>query len=432
MNLLALSSSLFATVCLAAKPSNNSDAKPGEVDSLRTMVMKQHSGLIPSKLLVSLNSFDEAAEDAYNLGLALGNLCSKQTDTNSSSSSSSSMEKQKEHKCGLLTLVSVPLGTEVSVDTSIVQSKLEVSDSFTKLFTIEVIQKVKDDVRVDLDTVRRSCAKHALSANSMIAIDVAVLKWVVHAIETKPKDMGPIFISRDMLLALCSLAVHPQFGERCMSDVILVLNHIPFTDSQVKHYTTSLLTLIKFLEVGPIRTIVEEVVTKLCSTGKLDYKNTVMLLGYGGPFVELLKKNALEADNSLIDWQYNMYKRDIHSMCIHMIQSFSLRETFIAFTYHTRLSAVIQHDSVLNWEEITVVEYKKSFEFVNETDDQQTRLFIFCKLKVPDSFWDEMKFCKDVKEFQKAINQPKIRRMIFTYGITILESRSIYFDDSPY
>lgn len=90
-----LVSSILASVCLATKRWREPDvvccnvtSNDGTIDSLKTIIMKQHPELLPPKLVSSKDWSRELAV-AFMLGLALGKQCDKPKSTNTSASAES-------------------------------------------------------------------------------------------------------------------------------------------------------------------------------------------------------------------------------------------------------------------------------------------------------------------------------------------------------
>lgn len=430
MNVFALSSTFFAAVCLAAKGTGKSDspcdASTGEVDSLRTMIMKQHQNLLPS-VLVSLNCWEEDEEDAFTLGLALGNHCDKKNSSNSSNTDGSG--NQMEHEYGLLTSGNGETEVYMSTLDSIIAASMKTSDSFAKFFNIELLESNEfKSNSLQFKNVRRLFAEHAKSATSMLAIDVAILRWLVHAIRTKPEHITFLWVDREIVMAVCSLTMYSRVPEHCVNDILLVFSQVQHFTSMdyYNHYTATLITLLKFLEEGLIRTKIEELLTDSSCCKGFDFTTSMMLLGDEHPFLEVLKKSVSEADFVAPN---NDFKRKLHSMSNDLIKSLKPRELFIELSFCSRHSAIISTDDSLVWIDEINVNHKKSTVFRNSQGRQQgneNRLFIFSNSHAPAFFWDVITSCRSMSKFLEIMEHPLIHRMILTYGITILESNSAF------
>ena len=239
-------------------------------------------------------------------------------------------------------------------------------------------------------------------------------------------------------MALCALSMHPSIFERCMDDILTMLSnvHQQFKDpdaysfDEVEYFTPFLITLFKFLNDGPVREKVKEIITDMCSSEVHEYENGRMLLGRDHSLLETLKTDFSEDEIAIYEGivlaQEREFGRRLHSMSIDLFQN-SVEGAFMSLSYHTYLCAQINQNETLNWNEAVSANYKTLFEFRNRRAEQLC-LFIFSKYKVPDVCWKQVTCCTSMPKFLEFLGTIEMRRMIFIYGMTILESSSAYKD----
>ena len=449
MNFFALFSTLVATVCLATETPDpgvtECDDHPSKFDNLQNMIVKQHPKVLPPFLTATVD-WDKEVAKAFAIGQVLGRLCDEQNELSNSSNSSSLRMNQNcvRPKFGMYGVLDNVAYFEVDCSSfqSAISANLKWKDfdcqtynPFDDLFAnLKEIQKPANYFNINGSiipiSIRRLFAKHAKSETAMIAIDVAILKWLVQAIKTKPQDKPFLRLCKDLVLAICSLSMHPTIEGRCQDDILFVLAHLqhtldpdnnPYDD--VEYYIPSLITLIKFLNFGPIRDKVMKILASVCSDGEHDFVNIKMLLGADHEFVKHLEVNILEDDLDTYERQLLkqklLYGREIYSMITSVKWDYT-GDRSVSFYYETCLCAQIGHDRSLNWGK---PKHQNTITFNNQYDDKPF-LIIYSMLKVPDELWNEIRSFTNLSMIQEALKDPKIIRMIFTYGMTILESRS--------
>ena len=311
------------------------------------------------------------------------------------------------------------------------------------LFDIEIIQKTEKYSNYPW-YVRLQFAECAKKAIAMVAIDVANLKWMVHAIKTNPLDCHMIEIKESIFMPLCALSMIPQIREHCTEDILIVLAEVKkYADPELysylnmEDYNPSLFTLYKMLEDGPIRRKVDEIVAIVCRYSYLDAR---MLLGDYHPLVRSTEKSFSDAERSsretLLNCQGDCHRKvyAIGNRCIYGYENSRLNPYnagFIRIHLHTVtiLSAIIEQDNTLKWEGTTPTLVEKIC-FSNDPSPplEQVRLFIINQLPTPGTFqfWNDITSCTSILKFRELMTQAAIRQIILTYGITILESSSLY------
>ena len=438
LRLLALSLTLTATVCLAADKKHSyvpNDESSGKNDSQLSLVMKELPEQLPP-LLVSEGWREDKAK-AFALGLALGKQCKKE-------------------ECSLLTYVEFNgFGLCMSVVMKNLRSAISANlewkegnqtyNPFAELFDLKEIQNSKyynDDEATYLQ-VRSLFAMHAKNATAMVVIDVALLKGLVHAIGTKPEDILSFMIEEDIIMSVCALSMIPLIGEHCKDDILTVLDtvkmytvvarhfSVPFTEN----YISSLVTLFKLLEDGPIRNLVENIAINSRPESVWDILNTRMLLGPDHRFVKKFETFFSEDDEgsslkASLQHQQDSYHCQVYSIgysCIHTFSD-SISHSFMNIFNSTLMKGSINRQAnSLKWDHTMPIS-RKQIRISNKKtyNDSFNYLFVISVLPAPYPFWRAIASCASMSEFNGLIREPSVRQVIITYGITILESRTSY------
>ena len=452
MNLSFFAFSLLITVCLAADshspevPQCNLPIR--EIDSLRNIIMKKHPEVLPP-VLVSCNNWDMDEARAFAIGLALGKQSYGPKAMNTSA-------KALVKECILLGCINFwsPSDTEKRVIVNMKELLLVISanfewkesnetyNPFAEFFSIQEIQKPENYKKVMFpEEVRSLFVKYSKSTTAMIAIDVAILKWLSHAIQLlsdcEKSKRSILHLHSSLIAPLCALSLYPQIGELCSKDILIFLSEVErnfkpiiFHQFQDHYYFPTLLTLIKTLGEGLIRLKVKEIADK--SQPKKDFFITGRLfLELDHPVVQSLEAKLSAARYTRFNalWSHQIAcDRKVHSMNNNSMISCDPISTLLYFHYPTYTSALLKEDNTLEWDGTSNFEFVEQINFSNEPGPQpkQLRLFILSQLKPPAAMWKEFTSCTSMTEFVKCLEKPMIRTWILTYEISILESSSIY------
>ena len=431
MKFSSLSSILIATVCLAAD--NHAPGAPGVVQCT-------------PELALSCNGWDKDLAMAFALGQALGKQCNTQHSISLSASATEECQMIKLNSSrtgkGNWKSVKIVMKTLQSAISANFEGKAGINacNPFSELFNIVEIQNpanYKNKTELKFKSVRRLFAKYAKNAMAMITIDVALLKWFVHLINTNPQTAQKIEVDSAIFMPLCALSMYPSVAEHCQDDILTVLNQFHYyadnaylSYSKSDLYTPSLLTLFKFLDDGPIRKKVEEIIISMLPIGSTNYLNSRMLLGDDQQFVKSVEKKFAKGKLSTCEASLHrqaQWNRKVYSIGDAWITSYETHDAFIQIYKHTHMSAIIEQGETLKWTSSTLYS-GDALCITNETDPnpKQVRLFILCQLPAPDIFWQAVTSCKNLPMFQDLMTKSAIKQMILSYDITILESSSSY------
>ena len=443
MKFFTLYSTLISSVCFAAdsRPAPNTDD-----DNQLFKIMKERPEQL-HQFLVTSKGWEKDLAMAFAVGLALGNQCDKQKFIQDNNKAG---DQERENEKDILDLIFVRWTKDAYVLVFMenlnnsISAEFEWEDGdrsynpFSELFDIQYIQdphNYKNKDELSLGKLRRLFAKYAKSAVSMIAIDVAILKWLVHVIKSRPDDHHLVDVT---FVPLCALSLHPQVKEYCTQDILTVLTQVQYCISLAcsfysdhKMFTPSLLTLVKMLDDGPIRTKVEEIVAKMYPMlDDQSYTDCRMFLKDDHSVVkqmkEKIRKEHIPSDISL-DTQ-SKCDREMHSMGFSCwINAYAESSNFFGIGKHYHLSAIIEENKALRFEG-TTPKLCNSIYFSNKSSrhPKQICLFIISELPAPAIFWERVTSCKSLSVFKEILKDPIVRMTILTYGITILESSSVH------
>ena len=453
MNLFALSFTLFGAACLAAETSNLSiskgDAPLSKVDRLIDFFTKHHPEALPL-FLVTIENWDEKVARAFVIGQLLGK-CDVWKNANSDSSSNSSTPEMNTNCVMMEFERGGSMGAELKVDMNSLQSVIsaipkwksldgQTYNPFDELFDLDGLYNQISHCRYEYASrVRHQFANYARSELAMMAGDVAILKWMVHAIKEKPQDYSFLHVSRNFVLGICSLSMHPTIEGLCRDDILLVLTHLQHSlsdtaadQSKLEYYRSSLVTLIKFLDNGPIRDKVMEILTIVCSLGRHDFVNSRMILGADHPFIKSIEENSIiekKPEYQLAKYEQQLqeeqYKRKLYSMVISSQCDYTAENKFAALVVKSQLIALVNNnDGTLKWTE-QVRNIPQQTTFFNVKTRKGHYLFICSPLIVPAALWEELTSFTNLSMLQTALKNKRFIRMIFTYELSIIESSSV-------
>ena len=436
MKLFYLTSAFLSTICLATKRQRESKssvpdciAARYEIDSLKDIIMKEYPEVLPP-FLVTFKNWDRDVANAFAVGLALSKQCNSQKDTSINSSADN-----PEKKCAIFRLVGGDIWETVVMEElrNAVSANSEWKDGdkafspFAELFDIHEIEKSElfNEAHLYPEKVRLLFAKYAKNATAMIAIDVAILKWLVHAIKTKIDSSQVIRIDKAIIMPLCALSMIPLVQEHCTNDILTIL-----TQKQQIANIPSYLTLFKLLDAGVIKEKVEEILLPMWFIGTKFFLNACMILGKEHQFVQKIKVNYSKDKHTSMEALLHLQtacQRKVYSFGHVSIDSYKSNcNLFRIIDSHTKLGAYIKQDNTLNWEKpLPTSGSDIYFENRPSPHPQQVSLLVISQVPAPVSFWQTMTSCTSLTIFQEILTRPQMRQMILTYGITIMEDNSV-------
>ena len=303
----ALVSSIIVTLCFAADMliSKNDDADMLSIndDGLKSIIKESPPELLPP-LLVTCYGWDKNVAAAFALGLALGKQCVEVSSENSSFSANGPQTKCKMMSWSFTWNKYHPVNRVRVVINNLDNVNLEwkydghTYDPLTEFFDVQGLKTPENFTNGEmcLEDVRLLLAKHAKKTTAMISVDIAILKWLVSAIKAKPDGAHMVEIGNAIFMPMCALSMSPLIREHCIEDILVVLSQVQsyanpafqhYTD--VKLHTPSLLTVYKFLEDGPVRAKVEEIIARLCFSKKQTFFSIKMLFWKDHPFVKSME-----------------------------------------------------------------------------------------------------------------------------------------------
>ena len=441
MNFLVFTLSLLATTSVASDKNShitlhvdNNEHK--NVCSLLTLVMKRYPEKIPF-FLVTCKDWGKELAMAFAVGLAMG---------------------KHPEIAGKHNFYRDKATTKLAVNTNELKKVVSENDNwkwdtlsynpFDKLINLESFFESAYFYSENMELVghRGLLAEHAQSAETMIAVDVAILQWFAHQIQANANNV--IEVDHYTLLPICALSLYPLISKFLMDDIQIVVDHARHWTSAGYYSTRSdegqlspfvseinfsaLLTLIKLLdEDSPIRLKLETIAAKMYTADVKTCAESRLILGPNHPLVLSMEKSTpkekLDLCNSQMQLQFKC-GRKVHSFCGD--DSIFIFDPHGDFLTKNKLSyllrAKIEKDN-LEWEmKKPMVARLIYFKNKPGKDPAQNRLFIISKLRPPAAFCEIVLSFKSILEFRVLLGVSKMRQMILTYGITILESSSSY------
>ena len=439
-----LASTFINTICLAAdlkSPSALQCASHStDIDSLQVRIMKQYSELLPP-FLITCKSWNEDLARAFAIGLALGKQCDTPSNITENNDASTCLNLWTLNEDNKIVVIMKNLQSAISANLKW-KDGLKTYNPFAELFDIQEVQNPKNynnDNEMSPEEVRNHFAKNATNAVAMIALDMALLQWLSHAIQICSKESNDnnsiVCVGASLLSPLCALTLYTPIQEFCTPDILLVLTEfqkrlkpIEFPTLDINGYYPTLMTLLNTLDDGLIRSKVEEIAASIYGD-EISFITTRLFLGLEHPFVKSMEEKipaSKWASYSAL-WQKHVEcDFRVYSMGNIWIFGSNPEDVFFHISYPTFLRAVIKADNALEWE-TAGLNHGKQIKFIAKPrPHRQIRLFVISKLPPPAAFWEEMLSCSDLPKFQAALKSRLIRRMILAYEITILESSSIY------
>ena len=420
MNLLAFIFSLLVPTCLVSASSEKCVTNPDinsikEVDSLQAIILKRLSEDILG-YLVLIKSWEKDLAWAFSLGLSMG----KQANELTVLTAGISYVEVNVSKENLFKFIH---------NSQSVKEDLTTINPFSELFDLKaLLQMLHDRTTTTLPEFRLLFSKCALSYNTMISVDLAILQWLVREIKRKPPNQV-IDIVPSLILPICSISLHPQVGQYFTNEVHLVLTHFEkwifsdiFCNWADYHFLTftSLLTIIKVHDEDcKVWQKASEIAARMYPKISNSCWKSRMLLGPDHIFEKSMEAQSMTPENLRVCIAKVSSQLDckVHS---------AKDDPFTIIVKATYMIAKIDGNT-LRWEGLGA-SFRNKIWFTEQpgAEPKQIRLFICCRFPPPVSFWTKVISWTNLKEFYGILKTSFMRRMILTYGMTILESSSSF------
>ena len=323
-----------------------------------------------------------------------------------------------------------------------------------KLLFRELDRIVKLESILSFSELRYVFAKCAKLPESMVVVDVAILRGMSRIIKRK---FTPVLAEPSIVQAVCALSLYPQIEKLCSNDILGVLEEFPRAFSigllqyEMPRYFPTLLTVIKMLDPGKVREKVEGIAALIYETGFEHDPLKEKSYSFVGPLFRML----LEADHDSIKsmeksvsmeeialWDTSLpFLLASNDHKLHALSSgatdgyapneFSLKishDNFIIF--HTK---ALVSDNHLKWDD-----YRSRFESVhfkyssNLEQKWPMRLHLISQINLPAIIWKNITACTTLEKMREFLGSLKMRQAILTYGMSILEtSAEFHFAPHP-
>ena len=309
--------------------------------------------------------------------------------------------------------------------------------TFPGLFDYKLLNEkltVEKENYMDLKKFRKIFLDCAKFPEAMMAVDVAILKWIVIMVE----GTDTLNIDLDVIAPVCCLSVDPDISEYCEDDIIRALEifstSIQSSQSNgpihLRRSLNFLLNLLKFVDSPRIQQKLKDIVTslyKLKTTSNSSFLDYRLILGLGDAFLATLEKKLPPGISYFITSYFgNAFSRSTYFRFFSKGQIFRLRGLFSStdesMSKHSCTKATIgSGGNTLVWD-VEQHSYK-DVKFENSSSSSSSLFIVYSgNTKPPAIFWGQIRSCKTMQEFKELLKSPVMKQTILTCDITLMES----------
>ena len=313
------------------------------------------------------------------------------------------------------------------------EKEFRVFNRFAELFNCEcLLEKLVSKTFLTFKQMQSLFLECSRIPEAKIAIDVAILKWLSIEIQEAKSDAGNgrVNVDPSILGSLCALSLDADDKTyKFTKDILLVLTQVQELIVRellpLKNILPTLLTVMKLFDDGPIHTKAKEIITTFFNE---DYQKVcpilVLTLGKDHALVKSIEatmedeKKRARCDAEL-DGQLAL-KRKVHSLAIMPFldpNGFSILAVDALY-----LKADIGTEGTLEWERTQASSKEIIGLSIRPDVINQTCLFIIFMIEPPADVCMEITSCASLEKFYELLEKPKMKQMILSYGVTILES----------
>ena len=436
MNPLVLPLTLFAVASLASDRNSEAASNPTS------------SSIVSSSNSSSMADYHREIREAFALGEAYGEAIG------------AVLGKLKEAVVENVSLMKkIPSVSLNELSDSLWALKSSFDRELNHLFNMKLLFRELDRImKVEAATLsfselRYVFAKYARQPAAMVAVDVAILRWMNHLIR---KEDLPVLAEPSIVQAVCALSLYPQIEKQCSNDILRVLEQFPrahshgLLEQEMPKYFPALINVMKMLDPCQVRKKVEEIAAFIYETGfELDPRKDTkysfvgplsrMLLEAGHGYVKSMEKSVSVEEIAL--WDDTLTSRltsnnhKLHSLSCggtdgYASNGFNLRISHDNFIIH-HLKASMTDESLI-WDNyrtrFATVQFKYSFNVENKWP---MRLHVISQISLPAIIWDEVIACTRLEEMRELLKSLRMRQAVLTYGMTVLET-SAEFHFAPH
>ena len=267
----------------------------------------------------------------------------------------------------------------------------------------------------------------------MVVVDAAILRWLVQVIQNN-REGHLIELDSPVVQALCALTTP---DELFASDVLTVLGEVErnidsYSLERLSFLYPSLLTVITMLSPSLARTKVEGIVANLYRKNIEIYgPQCRIILGTEHEFVEAMEKNVPE--EVIGRWNFQVdHSGKVHSLSGGKIEHEKLPDFSLRICPNNTL--VVKYGGVSKGVTKWNMRYDINTSSIRIGEHPEEELsyrnhccpLVVCMIQPPAIFWDKITSCTSLKMLHELIKSPEMRRMILTYGVSILEGKFRY------
>ena len=382
MNLIVLSLSIFAAVCLGADQRKRLSPK--------TNVKSK----FPADSLLDL-SFKRSA---YMVGCELAKV------------KGLLVTKTKEKRTAMYVSVNRLRGIMVAKW----NENIPISFVFPKMFDMESLQErlPVDARKISFAEFRWILSKCLLIPEATIVADVAILKWIVQTIDTK-LDGQVVDIRPYDLKIICTLSLMPDLGKDYTTDVLKALDEIPklmtvLNPITVKLIFYSMTALLRHLQslilIAKLEQVFDRIFPLLVEHPMYQEFGFYLVLTFEKSHYLRARLAEKVSKKQLAVWKARS-------------RGFTAKHKFESFFLGSWV-----RPSKANVRGLPIFPENETFSKLNIKASQDASASRLC---FPNIVWEGFESCTSVEEFKKCLTKPETVRLLLIYEISIFSSRAV-------
>ena len=419
MNLFAFILCALASACLAADSDSNSSSgtrsNTKEVDDNSAPSAKRPKLPVSSLLRMSLSQ-----NFLYLAGLELSEI--------------GGIIKLKRYASNLCVIIEVCPEKMVGYGGISGMEKEHTRVVFHELFKYNLLNKelkaIGENMGLSLSAFRALCLDCVKFPEAILAVDVAILHWIVEYVEGDAE----LLVDFDVIRSVCFLSVHPDISVHCEAEITRALEIFSKCFQSAKRFFFNfLVNLIQFIDSHGIREIVETIVTSLYTSAEAPKwrHDCRLILGPDDAFLAILEGELTGNEQNELANLVNDYYPNCFFKFYSKGECFRLPCLFYGLhdmSKHLFIRADVDNEDNLLWK--NDCSSWKTISFA-DTSLPVSSLFIVYENSPPSIFWAKIRSCKNFREFNELLTTPEMKHFILYYDITIMETDTKFSITSP-
>lgn len=320
---------------------------------------------------------------------------------------------------------------------------------FSELFNMSSLKKDLENLTslhfgpISFSRFRWLLSRNVLFPEAQIVADVAILKWIVQAIDEASSDKAVKFSPYD-LKVVCSLSLTPNLWTDYLNDIDKVLQHIPelLGHLDIKEMTEYFYTLIALLKHIKSKEILDKVnvvvetffpynVSKKNEASSTMYQKfglyCIMVLGKDHSLIAKLATNV--SKETLEEWidqsqKFSENRLEIYSVCSWEV---IFDSEFRGLWNTSSAVAPINSDQTIGWPSFPETLKMGYGRYILHADQTENDFYLCmkCGVETPEEIWKKFTSCSTMEGLQNFLAEPETIRLLLTYGISIWQRKPI-------